>query len=71
VTWPQIAVHHEFITDQLKAGVTQATIHQRLTASAGWQPRIAANVAEEAAARRTQGDWSAARTNDHVATISY
>src|SRR2546429_657284 len=29
-TWPEIAGHHEFITDMLKAGVTQATIHQRL-----------------------------------------
>jgi transposase len=30
VTWPEIAVHHEYITEMLKAGVTQATIHQRL-----------------------------------------
>src|SRR6266487_2812172 len=29
VTWPAIAVHHEYITAQLKAGVRQATIHQR------------------------------------------
>ena len=27
VTWPAIAAHHEFITGQLEAGVTMATIH--------------------------------------------
>lgn len=30
VTWPQIAVHHDYIKAQLGCGVTQATIHQRL-----------------------------------------
>ena len=30
VTWPAIAEHHEFITGQLEAGVTMATVHQRL-----------------------------------------
>ena len=30
VTWPVIAAHHEYITGQLKADVTMATIHQRL-----------------------------------------
>src|SRR5690242_6511874 len=30
VTWPEIGVHHDYIVSQLKAGVTQATIHQRL-----------------------------------------
>jgi transposase len=33
VTWPEIATHHEYIVGQLKAGVTQATIHQRLATS--------------------------------------
>jgi transposase len=53
-TWPQIAAHHEFITDMLKAGVTQATIHQRLrdehglTASVASLKRyVAANLPEE------------------------
>jgi transposase len=30
VTWPQIAVHHDYIKAQLGCGVTQATNHQRL-----------------------------------------
>src|SRR5688572_32920184 len=29
VTWPEIGRHHEYITEMLRAGVTQATIHQR------------------------------------------
>jgi len=28
--WPQIAAHHEDIVEMVTAGVTQATIHQRL-----------------------------------------
>jgi transposase len=54
VTWPQIAKHHEYITAQLKLGVTQATIHQRLrdeqglTASVASLKRyVAANLPEE------------------------
>jgi len=54
VTWPEIARHHEYITDMLKAGVTQATIHQRLrddhglTASVASLKRyVAANLPEE------------------------
>ena len=53
-TWPQIGEHHEFIVDMLKAGVTQATIHQRLrdehglTASVASLKRyVAANLSEE------------------------
>jgi transposase len=53
-TWPQIGVHHEFITDMLKAGVTQATIHQRLRDEHGLQASVAslkryvaANLPEE------------------------
>lgn len=54
VTWPQIAVFHEYIAEHLKAGVTQATIHQRLrdehglTASlASLKRYVAANMAEQ------------------------
>jgi len=53
-TWPQIAVHHEYIAAQLKLRVTQATIHQRLrdehglTASVASVKRyVAANLSEE------------------------
>ena len=31
VTWPAIAAHHDYIAEQLKAGVRMSTIHQRLT----------------------------------------
>jgi transposase len=54
VTWPEIAAHHEYIVAQLKAGVTQATIHQRLrdeqslrASVASVKRYIAANLAEE------------------------
>jgi transposase len=54
VTWPEIAAHHEYIVAQLKAGVTQATIHQRLRDEHGLRASvaslkryIAANLAEE------------------------
>src|SRR5690349_13170174 len=30
LTWPAIAEHRDCIVEQLKAGVTRATIHQRL-----------------------------------------
>jgi transposase len=59
VTWPQIAAHHEFIADQLKAGVRQATIHQRLVDERGLAASyaslrryVAANMAERV--RRSQ-----------------
>lgn len=54
VTWPEIGRHHEYIVEMLKAGVTQATIHQRLrdehglTASVASLKRyVAANLPEE------------------------
>jgi transposase len=54
-TWPQIAAHHEYIVEMLRAGVTQATIHQRLRDEQGLAASVAsvkryvaANVAEEA-----------------------
>jgi len=41
VTWPEIAVHHDYIVAQLKAGVTQATIHQRLRDERGLRASLA------------------------------
>ena len=35
MTWGEIAVHRDYIAGQLKAGVTKATIHQRLVTSTG------------------------------------
>lgn len=59
VTWPAIAVHHEYITAQLKAGVRMPAIHQRLcdehglaASVASFRRYVAANVPEEA--RRAQ-----------------
>jgi transposase len=53
-TWPQIAAYHDYITGQLKAGVTQATIHQRLrdehglgASVASLKRYVAANLPEE------------------------
>jgi transposase len=53
-TWPQIAVHHDYIVAQLKTGVTQATIHQRLrdehglaASVASLKRYVAANLPEE------------------------
>jgi transposase len=53
-TWPQIAAHHEYIVGQLKLGVTQATIHQRLRDEHGLRASVAslkryvaANLSEE------------------------
>ncbi len=59
VTWPAIGAHHEFVTGQLKAGVTVATIHQRLrderglaVSVASLRRYVAANLPEET--RRSQ-----------------
>jgi transposase len=59
VTWPAIEAHHEYIREQLKAGVTVTTVHQRLRDERGLAVSIAsfrryvmANVPEEA--RRSQ-----------------
>src|SRR5947207_3852718 len=53
-TWPQLAVHHEYIVAQLKLRVTQATIHQRLRDEQGLRASVAslkryvaANLSEE------------------------
>jgi transposase len=59
VTWPTIGAHHEYITGQLEAGVTMATIWQRLrdehglaVSVASLRRYVAANLPEEA--RRSQ-----------------
>jgi len=59
VTWPAIAVHHEYIAGQLKAGVRMSTVHQRLrdehglaASVASFRRYVAANIPEEA--RRAQ-----------------
>ena len=59
VTWSAIAVHRDYITGQLKAGVRMSTIHQRLrdehglaASVASFRRYVAANVPEEA--RRSQ-----------------
>src|SRR5271155_2174101 len=59
VTWPAIAVHHDYIAGLLRAGVRMSTIHQRLrdeqglaASVASFRRYVAANVPEEA--RRAQ-----------------
>jgi transposase len=59
VTWPAIAVHHDYITEQLKARVRMSTIHQRLrdehglaASVASFRRYVSANLPEEA--RRSQ-----------------
>ena len=59
VTWPAIGAHHDYIGEQLKAGVTVATIHQRLrderglaVSVASFRRYVAANLPEET--RRSQ-----------------
>ncbi len=59
VTWPAIAVHRDYIVEQLEAGVTMSTIHQRLrderglaVSVASLRRYVAANLPEEA--RRSQ-----------------
>src|ERR1700728_1467072 len=54
VTWPAIEAHQEYITRQLKAGVTVSTVHQRLRDEHGLAVSISsfrryvdANVPEE------------------------
>ena len=59
MTWPAIGEHHDYIAEQLKAGVRMSTIHQRLrdeqglaASVASFRRYVAANVPEEA--RRSQ-----------------
>jgi IstB-like ATP binding protein len=44
VTWPAIAVHHEYIAGQLKAGVRMSMIHQRLRDEHGLAASVASTV---------------------------
>jgi hypothetical protein len=72
VTWPAIAVRHDYIVAQLKAGVRMSTVHQRLqdehglaASVASLRRYIAANVPEET--RRSQVTvWSLALSGDLV-----
>ena len=55
VTWPEFDRHREYIAEQLRAGVTKATIHQRLRDEHGMtgslaslKRYVAANLAEDA-----------------------
>jgi transposase len=41
VTWPAIGVHRDYIAEQLKQGVTAATIHQRLRDEHGLDASVA------------------------------
>ncbi len=59
VTWPAIGAHHDYISEQLKAGVTVTTVHQRLrderglaVSIASFRRYVAANLPEET--RRSQ-----------------
>ena len=59
VTWPAIGEHHEYIAEQLRAGVRMSTIHQRLrderglaASVASFRRYVAASIPEEA--RRSQ-----------------
>ena len=54
VTWPAIAVHHDYIVEQVKARVRMSTIHQRLrderglaASVASFRRYVAANIPEE------------------------
>ena len=59
VTWPAIGEHHDYIAEQLKAGVRMSTVHQRLrdehglaASVASFRRYVAASIPEEA--RRSQ-----------------
>jgi hypothetical protein len=55
VTWPAFDKHREYIVEMLRAGVSKATIHQRLRDERGvcasvalFKRYVAANLAEDA-----------------------
>ncbi len=59
VTWPAIAAHHDYITEQIKAGVRMSAIYQRLrderglaASVASFRRYVAASIPEEV--RRSQ-----------------
>ena len=61
VTWPAIAGHRDYITGQLKAGVTVTTVHQRLrderglaVSIASFRRYVAANLPEEVRASQVR-----------------
>jgi len=60
-TWPAIEPHRDYIAEQLKAGTTQATIHQRLVREQGldasvasFRRWVAAHLPEEVARARVR-----------------
>lgn len=77
VTWPAIEVHRDYVAEQLRAGVTAATIHQRLRDERGLDVSVAsfrrwvrANLPEETrrAQVRVLGDTPPA---GHEAQVDY
>ncbi len=60
VTWPAIAVHRDYIAAQLAAGVTVATVHQRLRDEHGLAVSVASLRRYVAANRRPRGAADAA-----------
>jgi transposase len=61
VTWPAIEEHRDYIAGQLQAGVTQATVHQRLrderglaVSIASFRRYVAANLPEEVRASQVR-----------------
>ncbi len=77
VTWPQISVHRDYILGQLKDGVTQATIHQRLVDERGLDTSysslrrwVAGNLPEEARRSRVTV-WRPAVDAGSEAQIDY
>jgi transposase len=78
VTWPEIEKHHEFITGQLKAGVTVKTIHQRLAdeqqlaaSYASLRRYVAANVPEDVRREQVRVLRLAPREPGEEAQIDY
>jgi len=78
VTWPEIGKHHEFITGQLKAGVTVKTIHQRLAGEhqlaasyASLRRYVTANVPEEVRREQVRVLRLAPREPGQEAQIDY
>ena len=70
VTWPAIEVHRDYIVAQLAAGVTMATIYQRLrderglaASVASLRRYVAANLPEEARRSQVTPDY---RLRDHL-----
>jgi len=78
VTWPEIARHHDYIVSQLRAGVTMATIHQRLRDEQGLAVSVASfrryvrgNVSEETRRREVTVLAPSDAVPGEVAEIDY